>query len=256
MEGSSAGRPLPGAGVASAGPSDTPIAPADPLRTLYAWSVRTRRSVATWKREESRVLWPLVGFFVVFLIGTEVIAALSYVVVSGRGSSVPLVLAALDLAPVLIAVAAGVLLYLFFRSRNRRLDRSMELPVETPATLPENLLEASLAELETTDRALTSIHRRLWWIVFLACWLSLIVGEFAAGFLWSAYLALSGATVSNGFVPFAVTYGLGLGTAAVLILANALYWRRVERRIGELRAGLRERRAAITAFERSVWERV
>jgi len=227
--------------------------PENDLRSIYEWSAQTRRTVGAWQREESRFLWPLLCFLVLAL-GAGFVGGIVFALTPpGAVWNLILILAGVDYA---IPIGGAILLYLFFRYRNRRLERQPEPPIGTTTPLPANLIEASLVELDRTDRALGSVHRRIWWIVFLACWLSIAVGEFSGGLIAQAYMVTSGITITSGLLSFELTYGVGLGIAAVLIAGNAVYWRRVERRLGELRKSTNARRASVAAFERTLWERI
>lgn len=231
--------------------------PEGALRALYVWSAQTRNSVALWRREESQFLWPLLGFVLALTIGSPLIAAVvfEFVVSQGFNSSTSPFFAFPEGLPFVFPVAAGLILWRFLRHRNRQLDRPSELRVEPPPSLPANLIEASLLELDATDAALTSIHARIWWIVFLTGILSISAGLFFGAVTFQVYLAINGFT-ADPLTSIALPYGVGLGFAGGLIALNALYWRRVEFRLWELEAGSKSRRAALTKFELGLWERV
>jgi hypothetical protein len=250
--------PDPGAGTGT--PPPPPPAGWEPsedsLRTIYRWSAQTRRSVAAWRREESRFLWPLLAFIVALFVGDELGAYVLFIVASSGALSAGITLLVLVTANGAIPVASAVILYVFFRSRNRRLDRQLERATEPPTLLPPNLIEGSLAELAETEGTLRSIHRRIWWIVFIACFLSLGVGEFAGSLTFQAYLDITGTTVYPLLDSFLFTYGVGLAIAGVLIAWNALYWRRVERRLAELGRETAARRTEIGLLEQALWQRL
>ncbi len=198
----------------------------------------------------------MLAFIIVLIVWTQAAAFLVFTLAQTIIPSTPAFLALLIAVNSAIPVGAAALLYAFFRSRNRRLDRQLGHAVEPPEVLPANLIEASLAELDSTDGALTSVHKRIWWIVFLACFLSLVVGEFAGSVAFQAVVALHPSRIYPTLDGFLFTYGLGLLIAGILIAWNAIYWRRVERRLGQLRNDTNARRAAIAAFEQVVWQRV
>ncbi len=227
----------------------------DDLQAIYRWSAQTKRSVAGWKREESRFLWPLISFFVVSIgasLGFGAIFATEYF-----RYSTALILTILWLNFV-TPVAAGVLIYLFFRSRDRRLNQQDLEQLQAVGPLPGNLIEASLLELEATDSTLSAIGRRIGWTVFLACWLGLVVAEFSVSISELLYTTVTHISFNPFAGPwsFAFYYGLIGAIAGLFIAANAVYWRRVQRRLKELRTATDRRREALAALEQSLWKRV
>lgn len=214
-------------------------------------------TVSSWKREESRFLWPLLSFFIVAIgagLGIGVIFAQPYFRFS---TDLFLTILGLNFAT---PIGAGVLLFLFFRSRDRRLNRQAEQQILAARPLPANLIEASLLELAETDQAVLGIGRRIWWTVFLACCLSLVVAEYLVSVSSLLFTTLTQNDTLNPFYSrlpgFVTYYGLILVIAGLFISANVVYWRRVQRRLKDLRAETERRRTALSAFEQNVWEQV
>ncbi|MCI4348014.1 MAG: hypothetical protein L3J97_05285, partial [Thermoplasmata archaeon] len=248
------------AGSGQGGPPLPPLGlggpPGDSLQRLYRWSVETRRSVAAWRLEESRFLWPLLGAFIALLVVSQAVAVLLFSFGQASGPWSLTLNVVINAVPWLSAIVAWLLLWAFFRSRDRRLNRPQELALEPSRGLPPNLIEASLVELDATDLALKSIYRRLWWIVVLIGILSIVVGEFTGVVLLHAYVAANGTGVTTADEIFEFQYGLGLVIAAVPITWSAFYWRRVERRLAALQESTTSRRAAVVSFEQTLWNRV